>query len=357
MAENYEEQVARVKLMARGTGKWDLSENDVLAIGAVLEVAEAARSGEAHDSAVREALEAGGDETLLHAARRTAKLADLVTRVLGLRDDSGELVKIKKYDDDPEELKSAVDLLWEIGERHFKKTLEAGSAGMILKQSSTETLKQAAQRQMTASAIFEENSKSCSEEYEARLRAEAKVEQLEKMAALDERTFGEAVGLTLEANERAQRVDVLVGDVMASITGQRCGRCDYDEASGDVVSHCDHCCRRITTLVFTKLIPVITEPEALGLPEGELTHAQVVDGMMGMYAYDTGGRDSGLKDESLRVRIKAVLDAMDERAFRVFLSDLLREQFVSERAIRQGYGHEDVKAFFDWLGDEMGIDV
>ena len=40
-------------------------------------------------------------------------------------------------------------------------------------------------------------------------------------------------------------------DALAKALGQHCSRCDFDEAEGDLVSHCDACCRKIVTDCIT----------------------------------------------------------------------------------------------------------
>jgi hypothetical protein len=36
-------------------------------------------------------------------------------------------------------------------------------------------------------------------------------------------------------------------DIARSVLRSSCVLCDFDEAEGDVINHCDVCCRRITT--------------------------------------------------------------------------------------------------------------
>jgi hypothetical protein len=56
MAESYEDQLARVRAMATGAGTWDLSDNDLAALRAVL--AEMGRREEALGSVRRSLVEA-----------------------------------------------------------------------------------------------------------------------------------------------------------------------------------------------------------------------------------------------------------------------------------------------------------
>lgn len=77
------------------------------------------------------------------------------------------------------------------------------------------------------------------------------------------------------------------------------------------------------------------------------------DAMEGLFAYDTGCTDSGIHDDALREKVKAWLQAVDEK----WLSRWVREAYLSERALEQGYGIGDVAEFFKWLGDWMDCDV
>jgi len=70
-----------------------------------------------------------------------------------------------------------------------------------------------------------------------------------------------------------------------------------------------------------------------------------------IYAYDTGSRESGIKDEALRSRLVAQIDAMPDDAFRLEFSRWLRDNLLSEQALAQGYGFEDVMSFARWIFD------
>lgn len=88
-----------------------------------------------------------------------------------------------------------------------------------------------------------------------------------------------------------------------------------------------------------------------------MTDEELSDALDGLYAYDTGGTDSGIHDEALRGRVKAELlaDAKAASGSTLFgprVTRLARELFVSDRAIEQGYGLEDLDNFVAWL-DEL----
>jgi hypothetical protein len=73
----------------------------------------------------------------------------------------------------------------------------------------------------------------------------------------------------------------------------------------------------------------------------------------GLFAYDTGATDSGIKDEHLRAKVINCMQNLSEDELRIFLSNYIRERFLSSSAIANGYGIEDVKAFIEWLDEYM----
>lgn len=76
-----------------------------------------------------------------------------------------------------------------------------------------------------------------------------------------------------------------------------------------------------------------------------------------LFAYDTGATDSGIKDEYLRDKIIKYIQGLSEDEMRIFLSNYIRESFVSPEAIADGYGVEDVKAFIEWLDEYMDYTI
>jgi hypothetical protein len=77
----------------------------------------------------------------------------------------------------------------------------------------------------------------------------------------------------------------------------------------------------------------------------------------GLFAYDTGAKDSGIKDEPLRENVKEYLDSLSENDFRLIMTEFIRIYFVSEEAVLNGYGIEDVSSFIGWLSEYMDIDI
>ena len=84
---------------------------------------------------------------------------------------------------------------------------------------------------------------------------------------------------------------------------------------------------------------------------------RLFDYLDGLYAYDTGCTDSGINDELLREEVKTQLDSLSEEEFRVIMSTYIRKYFVSEEAVKDGYGIEDVASFIRWLNDRMDISL
>lgn len=85
-----------------------------------------------------------------------------------------------------------------------------------------------------------------------------------------------------------------------------------------------------------------------------MTDDELRDALDGLYAYD-GGADSGIHDESLRARvIQELKDRRGLGAWRAQVARLVREMWLSEEAIEQGYGTEDAVRFAQWLEDRMG---
>ncbi|MCU5414772.1 MULTISPECIES: hypothetical protein [Bacillus] len=77
----------------------------------------------------------------------------------------------------------------------------------------------------------------------------------------------------------------------------------------------------------------------------------------GLYAFDTGSTDSGIKDEFLRMKVIEYLESLDQEEFRIIMSNFIRDYFVSHEAIKKGYGIEDVVSFVKWLDKFMGIEI
>ena len=76
----------------------------------------------------------------------------------------------------------------------------------------------------------------------------------------------------------------------------------------------------------------------------------------GMFAYDTGCVDSGIKDEVKRQEIIKMFHD-DPRWAMNKLAIYVLTHFLSDEARQQGYGLEDVQSFFEWLSNYMRFDI
>lgn len=89
-----------------------------------------------------------------------------------------------------------------------------------------------------------------------------------------------------------------------------------------------------------------------------MTETELRDALEGLFAYDTGAVDSGIHDEGLRARCQEAISEMRlgaEAAPRLWLSRLVRDLWLSEEALQQGYGVEDAVEFLRWLDERMGV--
>ncbi|MEK5115407.1 hypothetical protein [Bacillus sp. FSL R5-0677] len=84
---------------------------------------------------------------------------------------------------------------------------------------------------------------------------------------------------------------------------------------------------------------------------------QLFEALDGLFAFDNGCIDSGIRDEQLRFQVCNHLEALDENEFRVTLSTFVRQYFVSEERIEKGYGIEDVAKFIRWIDGYMNISL
>ncbi|MNT77399.1 hypothetical protein D3C71_1546930 [compost metagenome] len=84
---------------------------------------------------------------------------------------------------------------------------------------------------------------------------------------------------------------------------------------------------------------------------------KLYDALDGMFAYDTGCVDSGIKDERLREEIKTYFFLTDDETVRLLLSRFIREYFLTEEKLDLKYGIEDVSAFIKWLNDYMEMQL
>ncbi len=83
---------------------------------------------------------------------------------------------------------------------------------------------------------------------------------------------------------------------------------------------------------------------------------ELVTALESLFAYDAGAVSAGVHDETLRGRCYAELKtAAAGPGNREYFARLLRDMWLSETALANGYGVEDMLAFVDWLQGRMGI--
>lgn len=88
-----------------------------------------------------------------------------------------------------------------------------------------------------------------------------------------------------------------------------------------------------------------------------MTDEKLFDSLDGLFAYDTGCTDSGIHDEALRQEVIGYLRSLSESDLRIKLSTFVRDYYLSDKALEQGYGIEDVAKFLQWLSERMGIQL
>lgn len=82
-----------------------------------------------------------------------------------------------------------------------------------------------------------------------------------------------------------------------------------------------------------------------------MTHEELSDAMIGLFAYDTGCVDSGISDPLLKRRVIEHLNGLSATDYRLLISRIAREQFLTEEALARQYGLEDAHHFYEWLDD------
>jgi hypothetical protein len=90
---------------------------------------------------------------------------------------------------------------------------------------------------------------------------------------------------------------------------------------------------------------------------------ELFDSIDGLMAYDHGSIDSGIHDDQLRKRVldelqKIRLDGRGphqiySKKFNKMMARYINRYFLSDKAIEQGYGFEDVVVFIKWIQEWM----
>lgn len=84
-----------------------------------------------------------------------------------------------------------------------------------------------------------------------------------------------------------------------------------------------------------------------------MTVQELWDALHDIYAYDIGATDSGIKDERLARRCIERLSQMSTDEIKDAMARDLRDRYLSDEAIAQGYGAEDVAEFVRWFDDDL----
>ncbi len=77
-----------------------------------------------------------------------------------------------------------------------------------------------------------------------------------------------------------------------------------------------------------------------------VTEEEVLDRIEGLFAYDGGSRDSGVKDDDFKYSLQDRDDIVP------LLTKVLKRLLACD-----AYGIEDAKAFLDWVEEELEIDL
>lgn len=76
----------------------------------------------------------------------------------------------------------------------------------------------------------------------------------------------------------------------------------------------------------------------------------------GIFAYDYGSVDSGIKDEALRAKVIDHISGLDATSRHELLARLTIDLWLAPEALAEGYTVEDAREFISWL-DDRGLVV
>lgn len=79
-----------------------------------------------------------------------------------------------------------------------------------------------------------------------------------------------------------------------------------------------------------------------------MTYEELRDALDGLHAWDDGMVDSGIHDDEVRERVRAMLQALPYQDRKALLIRVIADLCPPD----QGYGSEDVQAWLEWLRDE-----
>ena len=83
-----------------------------------------------------------------------------------------------------------------------------------------------------------------------------------------------------------------------------------------------------------------------------MTDTELSNALSTLYAAD---QNNGTADETLRASVIVELrkDRSESELFSVRVTRIARDLFLSDEAIAQGYGLEDIRSFVNWLDEVM----
>ncbi len=91
------------------------------------------------------------------------------------------------------------------------------------------------------------------------------------------------------------------------------------------------------------------------------------ESLLSLFAYDSGCVDIGIHDELLcgKLRVNLAKWAVVGRkeyefigkALSIPLTRMIRDEFISDAQLAQGYTFEDMFRFIDWLASEMDFEI
>ena len=85
-------------------------------------------------------------------------------------------------------------------------------------------------------------------------------------------------------------------------------------------------------------------------PEFRFRGWGLMDAIDALVSYDQGAQDAGVFDLELRNAVVSHLKQLDSELLRKVLAEYAR-RFLTDEAIRAGYGLDDVCKFVEWLSD------
>jgi hypothetical protein len=81
-----------------------------------------------------------------------------------------------------------------------------------------------------------------------------------------------------------------------------------------------------------------------------MTEQEFIEAVDALSAYDSGATDSGIHDLELFSRVWKQFNDWDETTRNIAMSHLFMK-YLSEEALAEGYGYEDVIDLIDWFRD------